>query len=97
MTAPSSVAGRPVSVQSPPRKKFRIGVSADGRRLSTPQVGENVARFSFIIIDERSFEPVIAGNALRRSSSAIDRKSAAGRSTYRWAPLMTAVTYPVVF
>jgi len=45
-TAPSIVAGRPVSVQSPARTRFRQGVRAGGRRRVCSGVWANVARFS---------------------------------------------------
>src|SRR6267378_6984187 len=45
-TAPSMVAGQPVAVQSPAKKKFWTVVSCLGRQRSTPGSGEKVAAAS---------------------------------------------------
>ncbi len=47
-TAPSMVAGSPVWVQSPARKRPRTGVTAGGLKLAASALGENVANRSLI-------------------------------------------------
>src|SRR5258708_20810842 len=68
-TAPSIVAGRPVPVQSPARKKSVIGVTGPGRSASFSGVQEKVARFSLITAVRTTFASAPAGEALPSSPS----------------------------
>src|SRR3989337_2228624 len=88
-TAPSIVAGRPVSVQSPARKRFFIEVFCDGLHSSTPGWGENVACRSFITLQQRSLAGLVSGNTFLSSLSAISTNFSEGTSIYSCAPLMT--------
>ena len=64
--APSIVAGRPVAVQSPARKRLRQRVSAPGRRCCCAGVAAKVARFSFTICQGGSSQPAARSRARPR-------------------------------
>lgn len=88
MTAPSIVAGKPVAVQSPARKRFGIEVACAGRKPSASGEHEIVARFS------RTHNELIACDGAseytaRRSSNAISTSWSFVMSTNLLAALMT--------
>src|SRR6266850_944944 len=67
-TAPSIVAGQPVSVQSPARNNPRTEDSCFGRQRSTPGSAENVAAASFMTVAFTNSASRAAGSACRTSS-----------------------------
>jgi len=67
-TAPSIVAGQPVSVQSPARNNPRTEDSCFGRQRSTPGSGENVGGGFFYDRRFHQFRLARAGSTCRTSS-----------------------------
>ena len=65
-TAPSIVAGQPVSVQSPARNRPSIGVRCGGRSASTPGRTANVAPCSVTTHHRRQFRRSSRGPDLRQ-------------------------------
>ena len=80
--APSMVAGRPVSVQSPASTRFANAVRAPGRRAASAGVAAKVARRSRTICQRRHFrrKPGQAGDFRQiASASACAARPSAGR------------------
>src|SRR4051794_25752896 len=85
-TAPSSVAGSPVCVQSPASTRFAQFVAAAGRLLSCSGVAEKVARRSLTICHGGMSgpSPAISATSLQISAARLSR----GMSMSRSAPLI---------
>ena len=88
-TAPSIVAGSPVSVQSPARTSPASGVSEEGRGGS-PGASENVARFSRTALARRTVAAAAAGSAALSSRVARSISASFDCATTSSAPLETS-------
>src|SRR5208282_589120 len=94
--APSMVAGRPVSVQSPARMRLRHPVAGPGRLASCAGVAEKVARRSRTICQGGSPPGSAAGNPVIRaiSSQIVLASSSRGPSMSRSPALMVTDSLP---
>src|SRR5437868_1003632 len=90
------VAGQPVAVQSPARKKRGQTVAASGRYSSDIGRAEYVALISLITVDFSTFASAIAGKNSCSSASAKSRISCFDLSTSDFEELTTSSRYDPV-